>query len=388
MFHGENIPKKLQPLIDKWNQEGKRYFLSPDNIFFYNKHRISYHGGHDLPTSGWFANNEGADAGYLLTKDDVMEIQRELLQHYQTTRWTLVLDWHCNYQCPMCPYHGDGVLEKDDYYVDRGGQRRVVSEEEAYERIDKLVEYGVKTLSIMSQGEILLYPYWNEVSRYAHERGMDLWTITNGSLWSEDTVKEAVSLGYKNIRVSLDALSFDTYAQIRSDKKEYYENAMKLPELLMEYGIKTNVHFVKQKENLHEVESFLEYWKKKKVDSISIANEFCYDGEVVVNKFARSQKEYIDGLCMAFGNMQTLADGNTQYCCGMDALMSEKQRKPVIDGCQVSIHDAIEAMRTENSDLRKLCSRCALYVPYNDEEIIGEWKVLRNCERETWIREM
>ena len=308
------------------------------------------------------------------------------MQYYRTTKWTLVLDWHCNYQCPMCPYHGDGVLEKEDYYEDRGGQKKVVSKDEAYERIDRLAEYGIKTLSIMSQGEILLYPYWYEVSKYANGKGMNLWTITNGSLWTEDTVKKAASLGYTNIRVSLDALSFDTYAQIRSNKRENYENAMKLPEMLMKYGIITNVHFVKQKENLHEAQPFIEYWKKKKVDSISVANEFCYDGEVLINKFAKSDKEYIEGLCTAFGNMQTLAAGNTQYCCGMDAQFGDMEKKLEVYGCQRSIDEAVEAMSTENSDLRKLCHQCSLYVPYNDEEIIGEWKVLRNYERETWIR--
>ncbi len=386
IFQSNNIPKKLQPVIDKWNRQEKRYYLSPDNMFTYNGHKIMYQGGQDIPLSGWFACNGDIADDYALTKNDVEDIQHELLQYFQPFKWVLVLDWHCNYQCPMCPYHGDGVLEKENYYEDRGGQKRVVSKEEAFERIDRIVEYGVKTLSIMSQGEILLYPHWREVSEYAYNKGLVLWTITNGSLWTEDTVKEAASLGYTNIRVSLDALSFDTYAKIRSNRKDYYEKAMKLPELLMKYGIITNVHFVKQKENLHEVQSFLNYWKERKVDSISIANEFCYDGEVIVNKFAESEKEYIGGLCTAFGNMQTLANGNTQYCCGMDALMGEGQSRLEDAGCQINVSTAIDAMRTEYSDLRNLCRKCALYVPYNDEEVIDGWKVSRNYERETWVK--
>lgn len=386
MFQSNNLPKELHPIIQKWNQQGKVYYLGPDNMFVYNHHKIAYQGGQDIPVSGWFARNGEIADRYSLTKNEIEEIQEELLQYYRTSRWTLILDWHCNYQCPMCPYHGDGVLEKENYYEDRGGQKKVVSKEEAYARIDRLAEYGIKTLSVMSQGEIMLYPYWNEVSQYAHNKGMDLWTITNGSLWTEDIVKEAVSLGYTNIRVSLDALSFETYAMIRSNKRENYEKAMHLPEILMKYGIAVNVHFVKQKENLHEVQAFLEYWKEKKVDSISIANEFCYDGEVLKNKFAKSEKEYISGMCTAFGNMQTLAAGNTQYCCGMDAQYGEIQKKLEIYGCQDCINEAVEAMRIEDSELRKLCHKCALYVPYYDEEVMDGWKVCRTYERETWIR--
>lgn len=386
MFLGDNIPDCLQPLINKWNKEGKRYFLSPQNMFLFNGHKIAYHGGQDIPLEGWFACNGNAGEDYLLAKKDIEDIQNELLKHYKTTRWTLLLDWHCNYQCPMCPYHGDGVIEKENYFEDRGGQKRVVSKEEAYERIDRLAEYGIKTLSIMSPGEILLYPYWKEVSEYAHGKGMDLWTITNGSLWSEDTVKEAALLGYTNIRVSLDALSFDTYAKIRSNRREYYDRAMLLPELLMKHGIITNVHFVRQKENLHEVQPFLDYWKKKRVDSISIANEFCFEGEVIVNKFAESNKEYIAGLCTAFGNMQTMAVGNTKCCCGSMSQSDEGEQKLEEIGCQATIEDAVKRMRTEDSDLRKLCQKCALYVPYNDEKVVDGWKVSVNYERETWMK--
>lgn len=387
MLQCNNVPEQLQSLIKKWNQQGKEYYLSPDNLFSYNQHKITYHGVEDIPTSGWVASNGNAGPDYLLTKKDVEEIESELLKHYKTTRWTLTLDWHCNYQCRMCPYHGDGVADKEDYFEDRGGQKKVVSKETAYERIDQLIKYGIKTLSIMSAGEILLYPYWKEVSQYAHTMGgMELWTITNGSLWTEETVKEAASLGYTNIRVSLDALSFDTYAKIRSDRRDYYEKAMRLPELLMRYGINTNVHFVKQKENLHEVQAFIDYWKDKKVDSISIANEFYYDGEIVINKFERGNKEYIDGLCTAFGNMQTLAAGNTECCCGRNPQLGKNERKLELIGCQSSIDEAVHEMRTENSALRKQCRRCALYVPYNDEEIIDGWRVSRNPERETWIK--
>ncbi|MDE6851602.1 MAG: radical SAM protein [Lachnospiraceae bacterium] len=384
-----NIPEKLLPILEKWNQQGKKYYLDPDNFFLYNQHKIMYHGGDDIPRAGWSASNGNVPAGnYTLTKSDVEDIQQELLKYYQTTRWTLIVDWHCNYQCQMCPFHGNGVPEKENYFEDAGGQKKVVLKEEAFERLDRLAEYGIKVLSLSSLGEITLYPYWHEVSQYAKDKGIELWTITNGSLWTEDTVKEAVYLGYTNIRVSLDALSFETYAKIRSSKRENYERAMKLPELLMQHGITTNVHFVVQRENQHEVRSFLEYWKKKGVDSISIANEFHFEGEVVVNTLDKSDKEYIEGMCTAFGNMQTFPAGDTKYCCGMIAeQMGDKKRNLEKIGCRMSVREAVDAMRTANSELRRLCRQCSLYVPYNDEEReVDGWKVIKNTERETWIK--
>lgn len=383
MSQSKNVPDKLRPLIERWNGRGKEYHLCPENMYTYKQHKIMYHGGQDLPMSGWFASN-GMVQDYTLSKVDIEEIQLELLQYYRPTRWTLILDYHCNYQCPMCAFHGNGVAEKEDYYEERSIQKRVVSKEEAYRRIDCLAEYGIKTLTLTSLGEAILYPYWKEVSKYAHEKGMNLWMITNGSLWTEDIVKVAAELGYTDIRVSLDALSYEVYSEIRSNRRDYYERAMALPELLMKYNITTNVHFVKQKENLHETQAFLDYWKKKEVNSISIANEFVYDGDVVINKFANSKKEYIEGLCTAFGNMQTFPAGDTKCCCGMIPELNNEIVKLDVIGCHKVVDDAIEAMRTKDSELRKLCRKCALYVPYSDEEIIGNWRVVKTYERETW----
>lgn len=394
MFVEKNVPQKLRPVIERWNNLQKRYYLGPENLFKYDTHIIKYHGGENIPRSGWCAGNGKSADDYMLTKEDVEEIQHELLKYYKPDRWTIILDWRCNYQCPMCPYHGEGWKIGDEpLSVNKDSRKQIMSIEDASVLIDQLDSHGIKKLTLMSDGEFLLYPYWREVSEYAHKKGMDLWTITNGSLWTEETCREFAELGYTNIRVSLDALSFDTYAKIRSGRKDYYDNAIKLPENLMKYGITTNVHFVKQKENLHEVERFLEYWKEKKVNSISIANEFYYEQDKVKNKLENTKKEYLGGVCQAFGNMETLANGNTVYCCGMDAVSGSMDRddesannKFLKDCYNDLVSDAIFQMRDEYSQLRNLCHNCALYVPYHDEKIVDQWKVTITSERETWMR--
>jgi len=386
MLQKENVPEKLKSLVERWNKQEKEYYIGPDNLFSYNQHKIVYKGGEDIPLVGWFARNGNASDKYVLSKRDVEDISQELLPYYKPSKWTLILDWHCNYQCPMCCYHGDGMADEEDYYKDRGGQKKVVPKEVAYERIDRLTEYGIKSLSIMSMGEILLYPYWREVSDYAHSKGMDLWTITNGSLWTEDIVQEAAAMGYTDIRVSLDTISYETYRLIRSDKKEYYERAMKLPELLMKYGIKTNVHFVEQKENQDELQNFLEYWKEKKVDSISIAKQFYCMNDTVIDLYGEAGKDCIEGLCTAFGNMQTLPDGNTHCCCGRMYEVVREEKRLEREGCQAIVKDAINNMCNSDSEMRRACRRCSMYVPYNDERVIEGWKIIKNYERETWMK--
>lgn len=124
----------------------------------------------------------------------------------------------------------------------------------------------------------------------------------------------------------------------------------------------------------------------KKVDSISIAKQFYCEDDTVIDLHEETDKEYLEGLCTAFGNMQTLPDGNTHCCCGRMYEVTREERKLESMGCQSVVDDAINDMRTSESEMRKICRRCSMYVPYNDEKIVNGWKVIKNYERETWIK--
>ena len=184
-----------------------------------------------------------------------------MLQSYKPTSWSLLLDWRCIYTCPMCPFHGEGYT--GDYWKNRQKQRTVVPLETAKWRIDLLKHYGASHLSLISSGEIFLYPYWKDVADYAKDLGFSLGTTTNGAMITPELCQELIKHGFTNISVSHDAITFETYKQVRSADRKNFEAAMKAPEMLTDAGLKVNVHFVQQDANIHEKQQYIDMWKNQ-----------------------------------------------------------------------------------------------------------------------------
>jgi MoaA/NifB/PqqE/SkfB family radical SAM enzyme len=402
MTVAKNVPKSLEPVVNRWLAEQRDFYLGPENLFRFDQHPIRYLANPDISTQpgAWCCDNRARRDEPIrdLTPKEVQEIAMELARHYRPLRWTISLDYHCNYDCPMCPYHGTGYEGEEekfqDYWEKHASQKRVVSKEEAFETIDILKENGIQILSLQSAGELFLYPHWKEVALYAGSKGFKLWGITNGSLADEKACQILQQAGFTDMRVSLDAVSFEVYSQIRSRRREFYDRAMRAPLLLQQHGIKVNVHFVKQAQNLHERDAFLNHWKQTEVDSISIANQFVYSADGCANKFAPEEKppRFIHGLCTKYGNFASWHDGTIIPCCGATPIYTDNPDHllPKLTLKQGNFKECVETMNQlmsqADSPFRKICATCSLYTAYSTEKRVDGWVVNVNPERETWTR--
>lgn len=387
------VPEVLKRLVEKWIEKGEEFHLSWERCCTYKGKKIKFlYENDELKNPLWYVRYGNPDEEKELNREQIQDIAMTLVKSYDTKRWSLIVDWHCNYECIMCPFHGIGT--ENGKSMLRGQCEPVMSKDAAYEIIDKLYEKGIEVVTLMSKGEIFLYKHWLDVSKYIAQKGMRIWTITNGSLVTDELCKTLKELNYSDVRVSLDAYSFETYSKIRSKNKTYFENAQKAPLLLKKYGITTNVHFVKQKENEQEADLFLEYWKKQNIDSISIANELVFGDEVCYNRFIdpKEKEEYIHGMCSAWGNFQTMQNGSTRFCCGTANFSDEKFDNRFGRLClpEKEIGDIISYANTQmaidDSQLAEVCKKCGLYVSCTTITEVGDWTVSKNTERETWIR--
>lgn len=404
VVRSKNIPRSLEPVVNRWVAEGKEFYVGPENLFLFDAHKIQFLSNPDIPTAAgsWHCDtrSNGNAAGPIpeLSASQIQELAMELARHHQPTKWTLCLDYHCNYDCPMCPYHGSGYEEEEqfkDYWEKHASQKKVVTLEDAIRLIDILDQNGIKILSIQSAGELFLYPFWKEVARYAHGKGMKLWGITNGSLIDEKVCQILQETGFTDMRVSLDAFSYDVYSKIRSRRKEWYDRAMAAPRLLTQHGIKVNVHFVKQDVNLHEIDAFLNHWKQSPdVDSISIAAQFVYSEDGCANKFENDipRSRYVHGLCTKYGNFSSWNDGTIIPCCGATPVYTDNDSHglPKLKLNGGNFKESLEAMNRLMSDpqspFKKFCAKCSLYTAYSTEKKVDGWIVNITPERETWRR--
>lgn len=165
---------------------------------------------------------------------------------------------HCNLKCKMC-YHSitsEKVVKHN------------VSLETIKEIIKQCKELGIPSVEMGSGAECTLHPEIKEILKiFKTSGGMDHILITNGTLLTEELINLILDLKIERFMISVDAATAETYKKIRGGDFERLENNInKFLELRNKRNLKTPIlrlSFVKQEDNIHEVNAFLEKWKDK-----------------------------------------------------------------------------------------------------------------------------
>ena len=161
----------------------------------------------------------------------------------------------CNAKCEFCGFAVDRFDPK---------QRRSVTLKEAQDVIDICVRNNIGYLLFVG-GEPLVHKDLTAMTRYAAERGIHPMVCTNGSLWTEQNMRELVACGLSSVIMSVDThdaarhernrglpevcrkiqranrtfheLGIQTTASITASK--LIEDYNKLPEFLRELGFES-----------------------------------------------------------------------------------------------------------------------------------------------------
>ena len=175
----------------------------------------------------------------------------------------------CNYKCHHCIiahkdevagfYEGD-ALNFQDY-------KRIV---------DEGSDYGCPSISPQGNDEPFLIKNLHEYIKYASKKGfIDIMLNNNGSAITKRRAQEVLDSGLTRIRFSLDAFTPETYAKVRVGSLPL-DRVIKNIELFLELKEKgnyklpvTGVSFVKMRQNEHELDRFINFWRDK-VDMVSI----------------------------------------------------------------------------------------------------------------------
>lgn len=393
MFIDKEVPLILKGIIDKWIKEDKEFLINSDIISNYKGKKICYKYCNDeINNKRWYAKRyKYNDRVNGITEEQYEDIAKCLIQYYKPNKWTIILDYKCNYSCPMCPFQGDGYV--GDYWIERQKLKRVMPIEEVKQIIDKLYNNNIYKICLTSPGELFLYPFWREAVSYAKSKKMEVSTITNGSLINESLCKEMSSLGIDSVSVSLDAISEETYSKVRSNIKQNYLNAINSPIIMKKHGINVNVHFVRQKDNIHETEEFVAYWKNKEVDSISIGYQTEYHDGYSKDVLDFGKDRFLQGMCSWYGNFAILADRTVTACCEMQTLYKDDYTYdlPRMDFIKMPYDEIVrtmnELMYKDGSPLEEICKRCAMFtIPvYTKEKNLG-WTLTCTKGQKVWRR--
>ncbi|MFH1645294.1 MAG: radical SAM protein [Candidatus Omnitrophota bacterium] len=218
----------------------------------------------------------------------------------------------CNAKCIMCP-HSEMARPK------------TVMDISLFKKIaDDAIAAGVKNIGLSFLGEPLLDKEIFEKVSYIKNRDKSIRVsfVTNAMLLSETTAERLISSGLDEVRISIDAITKQTYESIRVGLcyEKVVSNVKKMLELKKEKNVllpKVRLAFLEIGVNNNESRPFLKYWKHK-ADNVEI--DFSRDWA--------GQKEFPDGRSphllnivkenpcdLLWKEMTVQADGKVVLCC-------------------------------------------------------------------------
>ncbi len=164
----------------------------------------------------------------------------------------------CNSKCIHCPH---SVL------YSLSNTRHAFLEFELFKKaIDECAGRYLQFVRITADGEPLLHRNLFKMIAYAAEKKVGpLGLTTNGSLMNADIAEKILESGLFMIDFSLDAMKEETYKIVRKGLsfKKVINNIMRILDLRTKRNspLKIMVSFVKQKENINDLEDFKMFWE-------------------------------------------------------------------------------------------------------------------------------
>ncbi len=138
----------------------------------------------------------------------------------------------CNFACHYC------------YAQMQENERKSFSRDTVLNFMDDCAEVGVKGVSLVSDGESTLSPYFVEAIERGHANGLSMASGTNAYLLTEEKLRRIMPcLTY--LRINITAGEKDRYAEIMGVKPDWFdrvcENIRTMMRIKKEMGLKTTI---------------------------------------------------------------------------------------------------------------------------------------------------
>lgn len=211
----------------------------------------------------------------------------------------------CNAHCLMCPRE---KMTRSQGILDMGLYKKT---------LDDAVDMGANVVSLENYGETFMDPYFFERAAYAKSKGIPVYTITNGSLFSCELADKAL-LYLDKIRFSVYGTTKEVYERIH--KGLNFDTVVSNIEYLLKRKTETKsilprveVYFLIVDENKHQLEDFKKRWLGK-ADDISIWRPHNWSDGRMYRESSAGIKKISCGRPQR-GPIQVQWDGLVVPCC-------------------------------------------------------------------------
>lgn len=201
--------------------------------------------------------------------------------------WNLVR--RCNLTCKHCY----SISADKDFPGE-------LNTEQVFSTMDDLKQFKVPVL-ILSGGEPLLRPDIYDISHRAKEMGFYVGLSTNGTLITEDNIKQIADVGYDYVGISIDGMekTHDLFRQRQGAFKE----SMHGIDLCKDNGIKVGMRFTLTQDTVAELPDILNLMEERDIDKFYLSH-LNYAGrgnknrkDDVFHKITRSAMDLLFDTC-------------------------------------------------------------------------------------------
>ncbi len=240
----------------------------------------------------------------------------------------------CNASCIMCPRE---KMTRPQGIMDLGLYKRV---------LDEAISLGATVVSLENYGETFIDPHFFERARYAKEKNLEVYTITNGSLFTPELAHEALRWLDK-IRFSIYGTTKEVYEKIHRGLR--YETVIANVEYLIKKKKETGgriprieVYLLLMEENKHQAEDFKKRWLGV-ADDISIWRPHNWSDGRGYRPFQKGQKKVSCGRPQR-GPIQIQWDGLVVPCCfdyNSSIILGDVKTQSLFDALTSREYDAL-----------------------------------------------
>lgn len=290
----------------------------------------------------------------------------------------------CNARCPNCPYNNSDIRAT---YRDA-----LLMPPDLFKKIaDECGPYGA-VLRISGGGEPMLHPQAVELMVYAKEQGARVGLITNGSLFTRDSLTRLLAANLDALEFSVDAGDAETYQRVRPglDWDRLNENVRLATSLRAELGASTRIIVSIINQEGVDVAAAEAHWTPL-VDKVQVRKYLTwgYNEDCSADPAPYLPPEERIPCPWLFERLNIDSRGDVTLC-GEDIAFNEKfanvktrSIKEIWNGPEFT-HLRDQHLARRGSEI-PICSRCPDW-QYRSWQY-NYWKVLRDAEEKTRSRQ-
>ena len=247
------------------------------------------------------------DDALVKTDDDKPIYEAPIIAHLSVTN-------RCNMNCEYCSVRNIHENSKQPTL------------EECKKMIDKLSNWGVFQIGLTG-GEPTVRKDIVELVRYTASKKVACNLTTNGFAITEKLVDELVDAGLTQVQLSLDSYKKEEHEKYRTVGS--YDRVMKAIDLFLNKGLIVGVDTVVTNENIDDIDSFIEFLEKKKVNGLTLLK--LKQGDLGLKTFQKLVPEYhkysdlIDRICHYNGNLDITLDCGS--VCNLCKTLTKEEAK-------------------------------------------------------------